>query len=188
MEKTLSIIKPDGVKKNVIGEVLSRFEKSALKIAALKKIALSKEEAKAFYLVHKERPFYDSLTTFMSEGPVVVLVLEGDNAISRVREIMGAIKGGNAIAEKFDENFGVLPQIRYAGVGGSPEGLQSVRFSRIGGGGNTVLFLESRNTLTIGIMQGPLAALCLALVLSTPWCSKRAIYGIISTLAMELIF
>ena len=105
MEKTLSIIKPDGVKKNVIGEVLSRFEKSALKIAALKKIALSKEEAKAFYLVHKERPFYDSLTTFMSEGPVVVLVLEGDNAISRVREIMGATNPANAAPGTIRKDF-----------------------------------------------------------------------------------
>jgi nucleoside-diphosphate kinase len=105
VEKTLSIIKPDGVKKNVIGEVLSRFEKSALKIAALKKIALSKEEAKAFYLVHKERPFYDSLTTFMSEGPVVVLVLEGDNAISRVREIMGATNPANAAPGTIRKDF-----------------------------------------------------------------------------------
>jgi nucleoside-diphosphate kinase len=105
VEKTLSIIKPDGVKKNVIGEVLSRFEKSALRIAALKKIALSKEEAKAFYLVHKERPFYDSLTTFMSEGPVVVLVLEGDNAISRVREIMGATNPANAAPGTIRKDF-----------------------------------------------------------------------------------
>jgi nucleoside-diphosphate kinase len=105
VEKTLSIIKPDGVKKNVIGEVLSRFEKSALRIAALKKIALSKEEAKAFYLVHKERPFYDSLTTFMSEGPVVVLVLEGDNAISRVREIMGATNPTNAAPGTIRKDF-----------------------------------------------------------------------------------
>lgn len=90
METTLSIVKPDGVKKNVIGEVLSRFEKNGLKIAALKRLHLSKEEARAFYIVHKERPFYDSLTDFMSEGPVVVMVVSGDNAISRVRQIMGA--------------------------------------------------------------------------------------------------
>ncbi len=90
MERTLSIIKPDGVKKNLIGEVISRFEKKGLRIAALKKIKLSKEEAKAFYIVHRERPFYESLTDFMSEGPVVVMVIEGDNAISKVREIMGA--------------------------------------------------------------------------------------------------
>lgn len=90
MERTLSIIKPDGVKRNLIGEVISRFEKKGLRIAALKKITLSKEEAKAFYIVHKDRPFYESLTNFMSEGPIVVMVIEGDNAIAKVRDIMGA--------------------------------------------------------------------------------------------------
>lgn len=96
MERTLSIIKPDAVKKNVIGEIISRFEKSGLRIAAMKKIQLSKEEAKGFYIVHKERPFYDSLTEFMSEGPIVVIVLEGENAIARNREIMGATNPANA--------------------------------------------------------------------------------------------
>lgn len=90
MERTLTIIKPDGVKKNLIGEVISRFEKKGLKIAALKKIKLSKEDAKGFYIVHRERPFYESLTDFMSEGPIVVMVIEGEGAISKVREIMGA--------------------------------------------------------------------------------------------------
>jgi len=108
MERTLSIIKPDGVKNNVIGRILGRFEKNGLRIAALKKIMLSQDEAKAFYIVHKERPFYDSLTTFMSEGPVVVLVLEGDNAISKLREIMGATNPANAapgtIRKDFAEN------------------------------------------------------------------------------------
>ena len=90
MERTLSIVKPDGVKKNVIGEVISRFEKKGLKISALKMLRLSKDEARGFYIVHKERPFYDSLTGFMSEGPIVVMVVSGDSAISKVREIMGA--------------------------------------------------------------------------------------------------
>jgi nucleoside-diphosphate kinase len=90
MERTLSIVKPDGVKKNVIGEVIKRFEQKGLRIAALKMIKMSIEDAKGFYIVHKERPFYDSLTSFMSEGPVVVVVVEGDGAISKVREIMGA--------------------------------------------------------------------------------------------------
>jgi nucleoside-diphosphate kinase len=90
MERTLSIVKPDGVKKNVIGEVIKRFEQKGLRIAALRMIRLSKEEAQGFYIVHKERPFYDSLTSFMSEGPIVVMAVEGDNAISKVREIMGA--------------------------------------------------------------------------------------------------
>jgi nucleoside-diphosphate kinase len=90
MERTLSIVKPDGVKKNVIGEVIKRFELKGLRIAALKMIKMSIDDAKGFYIVHKERPFYDSLTSFMSEGPVVVMVVEGDGAISKVREIMGA--------------------------------------------------------------------------------------------------
>jgi nucleoside-diphosphate kinase len=90
MERTLSIVKPDGVKKNVIGEVINRFERQGLRIAALKMIKMSIDDAKGFYIVHKERPFYASLTSFMSEGPVVVMVIEGENAISKVRETMGA--------------------------------------------------------------------------------------------------
>jgi nucleoside-diphosphate kinase len=90
MERTLSIVKPDGVKKNVIGEVIKRFEQRGLRIAALKMLSMSRDEAKGFYIVHKERPFYDSLTSFMSEGPIVVMVVEGKDAISKVREAMGA--------------------------------------------------------------------------------------------------
>ncbi len=90
MESTLSIVKPDGVKKNVIGEVISRFEKNGLKVSALKMLHLSKEEARRFYIVHKERPFYESLTDFMSEGPIVVMAVSGENAIATVRGIMGA--------------------------------------------------------------------------------------------------
>lgn len=90
MERTLSIVKPDGVKKNLIGEVIRRFEQKNLGIAALKMLKLSKEEAMNFYIVHKDKPFYNSLTDFISEGPIVVMVVEGDNAISMVREIMGA--------------------------------------------------------------------------------------------------
>jgi len=90
MEKTLSIVKPDGVKKNLVGEVIRRFEQKNLRIAALKMLKLSKEEAMNFYIIHKDKPFYNSLTEFMSEGPIVVMVVEGDNAISMVREIMGA--------------------------------------------------------------------------------------------------
>jgi nucleoside-diphosphate kinase len=82
MERTLSIVKPDGVKKNLIGEVIKKFEQKGLRIAALKMLRMSKDDAQGFYIVHKERPFYDSLTSFMSEGPVVVMVVEGDNAIN----------------------------------------------------------------------------------------------------------
>ena len=105
MEKTLSIIKPDGVKKNIIGEVLKRFEEKGLRIAGLKKIKLTKEEAQEFYIIHKERPFYESLTDFMSEGPIVVLVIEGENAISRVREIMGATNPKEALPGTIRSDF-----------------------------------------------------------------------------------
>jgi nucleoside-diphosphate kinase len=90
MERTLSIIKPDGVKKNLIGEVLKRFEQPGLRIAAMRMLRMSIDDAKGFYIIHKERPFYESLTSFMSEGPVVVMVVEGENAINKVRQIMGA--------------------------------------------------------------------------------------------------
>jgi nucleoside-diphosphate kinase len=90
MEKTLSIVKPDGVKKNLIGEVIRRFESNGLKIVGLKMIYMNKKEAEGFYAVHRGKPFFESLTTFMSSGPAVVMVLEGQGAISRVRELMGA--------------------------------------------------------------------------------------------------
>lgn len=90
MERTLSIVKPDGVKKNLIGEVIRRFESAGLKIVGLKMLRMTKEQAEGFYIVHKDKPFYDSLTDFMSEGPIVVMVVEGEDAISKVREIMGA--------------------------------------------------------------------------------------------------
>ncbi|MFC2747629.1 nucleoside-diphosphate kinase [Campylobacter concisus] len=90
MQRTLSIIKPDAVKKNVVGKIIDRFESNGLRIAAAKKIQLSKCDAKAFYAVHKDRPFYNDLVEFMISGPVVVMVLEGDNAVAKNRELMGA--------------------------------------------------------------------------------------------------
>jgi nucleoside-diphosphate kinase len=90
MERTLSIIKPDGVQKNVIGEVIKRFETAGIKIAAMKMIQLSKSQAQGFYAVHKERPFFDSLTDFMTSGPIVVMILEGDDVIAKNRKLMGA--------------------------------------------------------------------------------------------------
>jgi len=90
MEKTLVIIKPDGVRSDLIGEVIRRFERDGLHVVALKMARLTKDEAEGFYIVHRERPFYGSLTDFMSEAPVVALVLEGERAIERVRTIMGA--------------------------------------------------------------------------------------------------
>jgi nucleoside-diphosphate kinase len=96
MERTLSIIKPDAVKKNVIGKIVDRFESQGIRIVAMKKLQLSLEEAKAFYAVHKERPFYESLTQFMTSGPVVVMVLEGEGVIAKNRAIMGATNPAQA--------------------------------------------------------------------------------------------
>ena len=90
IEQTLSLIKPDGVSRGLIGEVIGRFENAGLKIRALKMVHLTLEQARAFYAVHRERPFYDSLTRFMSSGPIVALILEGDNAIQHNRDLMGA--------------------------------------------------------------------------------------------------
>jgi nucleoside-diphosphate kinase len=90
IERTLSIIKPDAVAKNVIGEIYSRFEKAGLRIVAAKMLHLTKEQAGGFYAVHKERPFYKDLVSFMTSGPVVVQVLEGEGAIAKNREVMGA--------------------------------------------------------------------------------------------------
>jgi nucleoside-diphosphate kinase len=90
MERTLSIIKPDGVSRGLIGEVVRRFEKNNIRIAAMKMIYMTKSQAQGFYAVHRERPFFASLTDFMSSGPVVVMVLEGDNVIAKNRELMGA--------------------------------------------------------------------------------------------------
>jgi nucleoside-diphosphate kinase len=90
LERTLSIVKPDGVVRNLIGEVYRRFEKAGLSIVAARMRRLSQLEAEAFYAVHKERPFYKDLVRYMTSGPVVVQVLEGDNAIAKNREIMGA--------------------------------------------------------------------------------------------------
>ena len=96
IERTFSIIKPDAVAKNVIGEIVSRFEKSGLQIVASKMLHLSKEQAEGFYAVHRERPFYNDLVSFMISGPVVVQVLEGESAISKNRELMGATNPAEA--------------------------------------------------------------------------------------------
>jgi len=90
MERTLSIIKPDGVERGLIGEVIKRLEANNLNIVAMKMVFMTKAQAEGFYAVHKERPFFESLTVFMSSGPAIVVVLEGDNVIARYRELMGA--------------------------------------------------------------------------------------------------
>ena len=90
MERTLAIIKPDGVSRGIIGEVIKRLENNDFKIVAMKMLHLSKKQAEGFYAVHQGKPFYESLTAFMSSGPAVVMVLEGENIITRYRELMGA--------------------------------------------------------------------------------------------------
>lgn len=90
VERTLSIIKPDGIKKNVTGKIIAMFEEKGLRVVAAKRVQLTKAEAEGFYAVHRQRPFFGELVTFMMSGPVLLMVLEGDDAIAKNREIMGA--------------------------------------------------------------------------------------------------
>jgi len=105
IERTLSIIKPDAVAKNVIGEIYSRFEKAGLRIVASRMMQLSREKAEGFYAVHKERPFFNDLVDFMTSGPVVVQVLEGENAINAHRAVMGATNPAEADAGTIRADF-----------------------------------------------------------------------------------
>ena len=105
VERTLSIIKPDAVAKNVIGQIYSRFESNGLKVIAGKMVSLSRAEAEGFYGVHRERPFFKDLVTFMISGPVMVQVLEGDNAIAKNRELMGATDPKKAAAGTIRADF-----------------------------------------------------------------------------------
>lgn len=105
IERTLSIIKPDGVKKNVVGNILQRFESAGLTVIATKMIHLSRPEAEGFYAVHSERPFFGELVEFMMSGPVVVTVLEGENAIAKNRELMGATNPAEAAEGTIRKDF-----------------------------------------------------------------------------------
>jgi nucleoside-diphosphate kinase len=105
IERTFSIIKPDAVAKNVIGAVTAKLEAAGLRVLASKMVRLTEAQAKAFYAVHKERPFYNDLVKFMTEGPVVVQVLEGDNAIAKNREVMGATNPEKAAAGTIRKEF-----------------------------------------------------------------------------------
>jgi len=105
VEKTLSIIKPDAVGNNVIGEILQRFEENNLQIVACKMIHLTKEKAEGFYDIHRDKPFFAKLIEFMTSGPIIVQVLEGENAIAKNREIMGATNPVEASAESIRKNF-----------------------------------------------------------------------------------
>lgn len=106
IERTLSIIKPDAVRKNKIGEILARFEAAGLRVTAAKLVHLSKEEAGRFYTVHRDKPFFASLTEFMSSGPALVSVLEGEDAIGAVRRIMGATDPAKAAPATIRRDFG----------------------------------------------------------------------------------
>ncbi|PCH84284.1 MAG: nucleoside-diphosphate kinase [Piscirickettsiaceae bacterium] len=105
LERTFSIVKPDAVAKNVIGQIYARFEEAGLKIVASKMLQLSREQAEGFYTVHKERPFYNDLVSFMMSGPVMVQVLEGENAILKNREVMGATNPAEAADGTIRKDF-----------------------------------------------------------------------------------
>ncbi len=110
MERTLSIIKPDGVERNLVGKVISKFEDQGIRIAAIKKVQLSRKQAEAFYAVHKARPFFGELCEFMTRSPVVAMCLEGENVIQRNRDIMGATNPAQAaegtIRKSFSKSIG----------------------------------------------------------------------------------
>ncbi len=106
-ERTFSIIKPDGVSRNLVGKILARFESKGLRVIAMKMIHLSKKEAEGFYAVHRERPFFGSLTDYMCSGPIVVQVFEGENAIAKNREIMGATNPAEAAEGTIRKDFAV---------------------------------------------------------------------------------
>ena len=105
IERTISIVKPDAVGKNIIGKIYDRFESQGLKIVAAKMKHLTRAEAEGFYAVHKERPFFDDLVAFMTSGPVMIQVLEGENAVAKNREIMGATNPDNADAGTIRKDF-----------------------------------------------------------------------------------
>ena len=105
LQRTFSIIKPDAVAKNVIGEITSRFEKAGLRVVASKRVWMSKREAEGFYAVHKERPFFGELVDFMTSGPVVVQVLEGEDAVKRNRDVMGATNPADAAEGTIRKTF-----------------------------------------------------------------------------------
>ena len=116
-EQTLAIIKPDAVKKDAIGDIISRYEKAGLKPVAVRMLRMSKSVAEGFYAVHRQRPFFDSLTTFMASGPVVVLALEGKDAIKRNRELMGATDPAKAAPGTIRAAYGT--NIEFNAVHGS---------------------------------------------------------------------
>ncbi len=121
MEKTFAIIKPDAVERNITGKIIDRIEAAGFRICGIKKLFLAKAEAEGFYYVHKERPFFNDLCTFMSRSPVVVMVLEQENAIVKWRELMGATNPANAEAGTIRKEFGVSIEENTVHGSDSPE-------------------------------------------------------------------
>ena len=121
VERTLSIIKPDATRRNLTGKINARFEEAGLRIVAQKRISMTREQAEGFYAVHKERAFFGDLCDFMSSGPVVVQVLEGDNAVTRNRDIMGATNPANADDGTIRKDFGESIEANSAHGSDSPE-------------------------------------------------------------------
>jgi nucleoside-diphosphate kinase len=121
LERTFSIIKPDATRRNLTGKINARFEEAGLRIVAQRRIWMTQSQAETFYAVHKERPFFQSLVTFMTSGPVVVQVLEGDNAIARNREIMGATNPANAAAGTIRKDFAESVEANSVHGSDSPE-------------------------------------------------------------------
>ncbi len=107
VQQTLAIIKPDGMARNLLGEIIRRIEAADLRVKALKMVHLSRKQAEGFYAVHKERPFFGSLTTFMSEGPVVLMILAGENSIQKWRDLMGATDPAKAASGTIRKDFGL---------------------------------------------------------------------------------
>ncbi len=121
LERTFSIIKPDATRRNLTGKINARFEEAGLRIIAQRRIWMTQRQAETFYGVHRERPFFQSLVTFMTSGPVVVQVLEGDNAIARNREIMGATNPANAAAGTIRKDFAESVEANSVHGSDSPE-------------------------------------------------------------------
>ncbi len=121
VERTFSIIKPDATRRNLTGKINARFEEKGLRIVAQKRIKMSRQQAEGFYGVHKERPFFNDLCTFMTSGPVVIQVLEGDNAVAKNREIMGATNPANAAPGTIRKDFAELIEANSVHGSDSPE-------------------------------------------------------------------
>jgi nucleoside-diphosphate kinase len=121
LERTLTIIKPDAVAKGVAGQIIARFEKAGLRILAAKLVHMSREQAGGFYIVHKERPFYQSLCAFMIQGPCLPMVLEGDNAIARLRDLMGATDPAKAAPGTIRKDFAASIEANAVHGSDSPE-------------------------------------------------------------------